>query len=199
MDNFKFYNTAYLLDPGGDILGAYNKVHLVPFGEYVPLQQYLPFIHKLTEQSGDFYAGTKGNTIVFNQSRIGVQICFEAIFPELSRAMVKNGANIIINITNDAWFGRSSAPFQHFSMIKFRAVENKRSVARAANTGISGFIDPCGRVLASTSLYEDSYLTRRIPLCDTMTVYTRYGDVFAFLCFAFLLTAFISRRDDQSI
>lgn len=191
MNRFKFYNSAYVLDPKGAISGSYSKVHLVPFGEYVPLQDYLPFIHKLTEQSGDFFAGEKGDTLEFSKGKIGVQICFEVIFPGLSRAMVKNGAQLIVNITNDAWFSKSSAPYQHFSMVKFRAVENKRSIARAANTGISGFIDPCGRVLSSTDLYVDSYLTEKLPLIDTLTFYTRYGDVFVLLCVILLIPALL--------
>jgi len=191
MNRFKFFNSAYVLNTKGDIEGSYSKVHLVPFGEYVPFQDYLPFIHKLTEQSGDFYPGEKGATLDFNKGKIGVQICFEVVFPGLSRAMVKNGAQLIVNITNDAWFGKSSAPFQHFSMVKFRAVENKRAIARAANTGISGFIDPCGRVLSSTELYVDSYLTQKLPLADTLTFYTRHGDVFVFLCAILLIFAIL--------
>lgn len=191
MNRFKFFNSAYILNTKGDIEGSYSKVHLVPFGEYVPLQDYLPFIHKLTEQSGDFYAGKKGDTLDFSKGKIGVQICFEVIFPGLSRAMVKNGAQLIVNITNDAWFGKSSAPFQHFSMVKFRAVENKRAIARSANTGISGFIDPCGRVLSSTELYVDSQLTRKLPMTDTLTFYTRHGDVFVFLCMILLIPALL--------
>jgi apolipoprotein N-acyltransferase len=191
MNRFKFFNSAYVLNAKGEIEGSYSKVHLVPFGEYVPLQDYLPFIHKLTEQSGDFYAGEKGDTLDFSKGEIGVQICFEVIFPGLSRAMVKNGAQLIVNITNDAWFGKSSAPFQHFSMVKFRAVENKRAIARAANTGISGFIDPCGRVLESSELYVDSQQTRKLPLSDTLTFYTRHGDVFVFLCGFLLIPALL--------
>ena len=194
LGRFKFYNSAFMLDPQGNISGSYSKVHLVPFGEYVPLQRFLPFINKLTEQSGDFFSGRVGETLNFTKGSAGVQICFEVIFPGLSRAMVKNGAQIIVNITNDAWFGKSSAPYQHFSMVKFRAVENKRAIARAANTGISGFIDPCGRVLSSTELFADSYLTRELPLNDSLTFYTRYGDVFALLCFPVLLWTFISKR-----
>lgn len=189
---FKFHNSAHLLDRQGDITGSYSKVHLVPFGEYVPLQDFLPFINKLTAQSGDFFPGEKGLTLDFAKGKLGVQICFEVIFPGLSRAMVKNGAQLIVNITNDAWFGRSSAPFQHFSMVKFRAVENKRAVARAANTGISGFIDPCGRVLANTGLFEDSQLSRSLPLNESITFYTRYGDVFVLLCFFFLVPVIVS-------
>ncbi len=194
MDRFRFYNSAHLFNPRGEITGSYSKVHLVPFGEYVPLQKFLPFIQKLTAQSGDFFPGEKGSILPFSKGGLGVQICFEVIFPELARAMVKNGAGIIVNITNDAWFGTSSAPFQHFSMVKFRAVENKRVVARAANTGISGFIDPVGRVIAQTGLFEDRQLTRPVPLAGTLTFYTRYGDVFLLFCLPMLIPAALSFR-----
>ncbi len=189
---YRFYNSAYAMAPDGQVGGKYSKVHLVPFGEYVPLQDFLPFIDKLTAQSGDFYAGQKGDTLVFSPGKIGVQICFEVIFPNLTRAMVQNGARLIANITNDAWFGTTSAPYQHFSMVKFRAVENKRAIARAANTGISGFIDPCGRVLAATGLYEEAYLTRKLPLPGHMTFYTRFGDVFVLFCAALMIPALVS-------
>lgn len=194
MDRFRFFNSAHLFDPRGEITGSYSKVHLVPFGEYVPLQKFLPFIQKLTAQSGDFFPGEKGSILWFGKGGAGVQICFEVIFPGLSRAMVKNGAKLLVNITNDAWFGTSSAPYQHFSMVKFRAVENKRAVARAANTGISGFIDPVGRVVAQTGLYEDRQLTRSLPLADTLTFYTRYGDVFLLFCLPMLIPAVLSFR-----
>ncbi|MBU1169205.1 MAG: apolipoprotein N-acyltransferase [Proteobacteria bacterium] len=192
-NHFDFYNSAILLDRDGAIKDTYSKVKLVPFGEYVPLQKYIPFIHKLTEQSGDFYSGQMGETLDLDKAVAGVQICFEVIFQNLSRAMVNNKATFLINITNDAWFGKSSAPYQHFSMVKFRAVENRRSVARAANTGISGFIDPSGRELSLTELYTDAYVTQTIPLLDQLTVYTRFGDWFAFLCFPMLLFAFLAR------
>lgn len=193
-NRFEFYNSAYLMDRNGAIKDTYSKVHLVPFGEYVPMKKYLPFINKLTEQSGDFYSGTKGETLTLDRASAGIQICFEVIFPSLTRAMVQNGAQILVNITNDAWFGKTSAPYQHFSMVRFRAVENKRAMARAANTGISGFIDPAGRILATSGLYTEAALTRALPLLDIPTFYTRYGDLFTGLCF-FLLAFFLCSRD----
>ncbi|RPJ81299.1 MAG: apolipoprotein N-acyltransferase, partial [Deltaproteobacteria bacterium] len=177
-----YYNTAYLLNPDGKQIGSYNKVHLVPYGEYVPLKEWFPFIGKLVAQVGDFKSGTKGSTILWNQHRIGVQICFEIIFPDLARAMASNQADFFINITNDAWFGTSSGPFQHFSMTVFRAVENKRALARAANTGISGFIDPTGRIMDATPLTVDSARTDTIPLMKTKTIYMKVGDLFAKIC-----------------
>jgi apolipoprotein N-acyltransferase len=107
--------------------------------------------------------------------------------------MVKNKALLLINITNDAWYGKTSAPHQHFSMAVFRAVENRRALVRAANTGISGFIDPAGRIVSSTPLFKDAVMTRSMPLIDTATIYTRIGDVFAWLCLAVTMLVTILR------
>ncbi len=116
----------------------------------------------------------------FPKAAAGVLICFESIFPELGRAMTKNGASLLVNLTNDAWYGMSSAPFQHFSMAVFRAVENRRPVVRAANTGISAFILPNGKIVAQSGLFTEELLSREIPLPDSeLTLYTRYGDFFA--------------------
>jgi len=163
-------------------MGKYDKTHLVPYGEYIPFRKWLPFLGKIVAQVGDFKAGTIGNTLQWKDQQVGVQICYEIIFPALSRAMARNNASLLINITNDAWFGKTSGPHQHFSMTVFRAVENRRSLARAANTGISGFIDPAGRILASTALLEEAALTRSIPLLKEKTVYTNTGDLFARVC-----------------
>lgn len=181
-DRYAYYNSAYLIGPDGRDAGRYDKVHLVPFGEYVPLKKWLPFIGKMVEHVGDFEPGRHGNTLQWVNETLGILICYEIIFPELSRQQVKNGASLLINITNDAWYGRTSAPYQHFSMAVFRAVENRRSLVRAANTGISGFIDPAGRVMASTPLFREAAITRAVPIIDEHTVYTRFGDLFAVIC-----------------
>jgi apolipoprotein N-acyltransferase len=136
----------------------------------------------MVESVGDFHPGKKGQTIQWGKYKIGIQICYEIIFPNLSRAMTKNRAALLFNITNDAWYGRSSAPYQHFSMAIFRAVENRRSLIRSANTGISGFIDPLGKVLVSTPLFQDAVITRDVPILNETTFYSRFGDVFAMMC-----------------
>lgn len=177
-----YFNSAYLLTPAGLVAGRYDKSHLVPFGEYVPFKNWLPFLGKIVEQVGDFQSGQKGSAIAWQSTRIGVLICYEAIFAPLARAEVANGAGLLVNMTNDAWYGRSSAPFQHFSMAVFRAVENRRALVRAANTGISGFIDPAGRILAQTPLFEDAVRTRSVPLLSQESFYTRHGDWFAAVC-----------------
>jgi apolipoprotein N-acyltransferase len=175
-DRMIFHNSAYLVSPQGKILGKYDKVHLVPFGEYVPLKRFLPFIDKLVEQVGDFRPGHKGHTLAWADRRVGLLICYESIFPELARATVRNGADLLVNITNDAWFGRTSAAFQHFSMAVFRAVENRRCLARAANTGISGYIDANGRIRHTTGLYKEAVAVRPVALLKIASFYSRWGD-----------------------
>ncbi|MGE5258360.1 MAG: apolipoprotein N-acyltransferase [Hyphomicrobiales bacterium] len=177
-----YFNSAYLVGPGGAVLGKYDKAHLVPYGEYTPFKEYLPFLGKMVEHVGDFKPGTQGQTLDMQGCKLGVQICYEIIFPALSRAMVQNGAALLITITNDAWYGTTAGPYQHFSLAVLRAVENRRALARAANTGISGFIDPAGRLLDKTPLMEEAALVAELPLLDTETVYTRYGDILALAC-----------------
>ena len=182
-------NSAYLLSPDGQIVGRYDKRHLVPFGEYIPLHSsVLFFLDKLVEGIGDFEAGAEAT--VFTpaarpsrpQPNIGVVICYEVIFPNLVREFVAQGATVMATITNDAWFGDSSAPYQHFAMVVFRAVENRIAFARSANTGISGLIDPSGWIVQATPIFTEQAVIGHLPLRQTMTFYTRYGDVFAYAC-----------------
>ena len=178
-------NSAYLLEPDGRIAGRYDKRHLVPFGEYIPLHSsVLFFLDKLVEGIGDFEAGTEATVFRPDAPRasIGVVICYEVIFPDLVRDFVAHGADVMTTITNDAWFGNSSAPFQHFAMVVFRAVENRVAFARSANTGVSGLIDPSGRIIVTTPIFTEQAISGRIPLRTTLTFYTRYGDVFAYAC-----------------
>ena len=172
-----------------NIVGRYDKRHLVPFGEYVPLRSLLFFFSKFVEGIGDFESGTGPWTLPFphqirenHEIRFGVPICFEVIFPDLVRQFVKDGADFLVTITNDAWFGDSIAPYQHFGMVVLRAVENRVAFARAANTGISGFIAPDGRILKATPIFTQQSVTGTIPLRTTITFYTKYGDVFAWAC-----------------
>jgi apolipoprotein N-acyltransferase len=188
----RYYNSAYLVDPSGKVMGKYDKVHLVPYGEYVPLKRYFPFLGKMVEAVGDFDSGNEGQVLSWGDDRVGVLICFEAIFPELARSMVQNGAKLLINITNDAWFGKSSAPYQHLSMVVFRAVENHRAVARAANTGISAFVDPVGRLLDETPLFEEAIRTRSLPMMSNKSFYARHGDIFAVACILMSLVIWVA-------
>ena len=194
----EYYNSAYLISSDGSVYGRYDKAHLVPFGEYIPLKRWLPFLGKIVEHVGDFMPGKKGNTLQWNSYKLGFLICYEIIFPDLSRAMAKNQAALLINITNDAWYGKTSAPYQHFSIAVFRAVENRRALIRSANTGISGFIDPVGRVIDSTDLFQDAVRTHAVPLINATSFYTRFGDLFAIFCLVtailFTLADFVRRK-----
>ncbi|MBI5343878.1 MAG: apolipoprotein N-acyltransferase [Deltaproteobacteria bacterium] len=179
----EYFNSAYLFSPEGVVAGRYDKIHLVPFGEYVPMHRFLPFINKLTAGVGDFKAGPGPIPISSALGPIGVIICYEAIFPEISRGLVRNGAALLVNITNDAWFGRSSAPYQHFEMSVLRAVENRSYLVRAANTGISAVVDPAGRVRKESRIFETAVLSDTVGLRQgPLAFYTAYGDVFAYGC-----------------
>ncbi|VVS92272.1 apolipoprotein N-acyltransferase [Desulfoluna spongiiphila] len=179
---WRYFNRAYAVTSEGAVIGSYDKVHLVPFGEYIPFQDLLFFVKRLVASAGNFSAGTKGDTIKGWDWQVGVQICFESIFPELSVASVRSGAGLLVNLTNDAWFGRSGAPFQHFQMARFRAVETRRALARSANTGISGFVDPVGRVTGATQLYEEAWRVASLPVMSLTSLYVRFGDLFAWVC-----------------
>ncbi len=194
-------NSAYLLGPDGRIAGRYDKRHLVPFGEYIPLHSsVLFFLDKLVEGIGDFEAGTAATVFApspkpgASHARVSVVICYEVIFPDLVRDFVAEGATLMATITNDAWFGVSSAPSQHFAMVVFRAVENRIAFARAANTGISGLIDPSGRIRLATPIFTEQTVTGRLPLRQTRTFYTGNGDVFAYACV--IITALIGVVSD---
>ena len=185
-DLLHYYNSAILISDQGVIEGRYDKQHLVPFGEYIPLRRFLPFSGPLVETIGDFTPGSSLGPLSCKDLRIGVLICFESIFPELARRQTAQGANLLVNLTNDAWFGKSSAPRQHLSMAVFRAVENRRSLARAANTGISGFVSPRGQLIERTELFQPAFLTEQVPLLTTTPFYVRYGHFFALTCLLLL-------------
>jgi apolipoprotein N-acyltransferase len=182
----RYYNRAYLISPANKTPQYYDKIHLVPFGEYVPLKGLLSFINRLVPAAGDFASGEEKGPMSHGGLSTGVIICFEAIFPELARAHVRGGARILVNITNDAWFGMSSAPYQHLSMAAFRAVENKRPLVRAANTGISAYIDAQGKIVLWGGLFREEVLKASVNITKSpLTFYTRFGDLFAFLLLAF--------------
>ncbi len=195
------YVGAKLLDPSGRLVARYRKIHLVPFGEYVPLQPLFTlggrYTAKLVQEVSDFTPGTEPTTAAVGGHGVGGYICYEAIFPDLVRRFTGNGAELLLNITNDAWYGTTSAPYQHMAMAAFRAVENRRTMARAANTGITAVVDPWGRVLEETRLFDRTVLVREVPLVSGRTFYVRHGDLFAQACSALalaLLAATFRRR-----
>jgi apolipoprotein N-acyltransferase len=200
-------NSAFLVDARGAVVSRQDKMHLVPFGEYVPLRRILFFIDKLVVGIGDFLPGSQYQVMRVTgpdgkEAALGVVICFEVIFPDLVRQFVDRGARFMVTITNDAWFGRTSAPYQHFSMMAFRSVENRVPFIRAANTGISGFTDATGRILRTTPLFEPAALAETVSAPGERTVYTRAGDLFAYLCVIMsgalaIRAAARGRRDEQ--
>jgi apolipoprotein N-acyltransferase len=181
-----FYNSAFLIGADGRIEGRYDKQHLVPFGEYVPLHWLFFFLDKLVVGIGDFGRGQRASVLQVDGARFGVMICYEVIFPAEVRAFVRGGAQFLVNITNDAWFGRSGAPYQHLAMAAMRAVENGTYLVRAANTGVSAIIAPSGEILAATDLFTRQALSGTIRLRQEETLYTRTGDLLAWACAAFL-------------
>ncbi|NTW06414.1 MAG: apolipoprotein N-acyltransferase [Syntrophaceae bacterium] len=185
-----YYNSAYLLSPQGEVKGKYNKVHLVPYGEFVPLRTVFPFINKLTAGMGDFTAGTGYYPLTMGDKKIGILICYEGILPLAAGAYKKGGAQLLVNITNDAWFGATSAPFQHFSMAVFRAVETRLYLVRAANTGVSAIVDPKGEISARTNIFERTAIKEKIKYSDIQTIYAEYGDILVIICCLLVLFFF---------
>ena len=175
----RLLNSAILLGPDGRLLAKYDKMHLVPFGEYVPLRPLLFFVDKIATGIGEFVPGEARTMFRLPGGTFAASICFEVIFPAEVRAAVAGGAEFLVNITNDAWFGRSAAPAQHLRMAAFRALETRRYLARAANTGISAVVDPYGRVLAATPLFEEAVLVGQLWARRDLTPYVRFGDWFA--------------------
>jgi apolipoprotein N-acyltransferase len=173
-------NSAGILNPGGEVISRYNKIHLVPFGEYIPLKRLHFFAESFTKQVGNFASGSEYTITGLDDHRISTSICYESIFPSLVRQFVKRGSELLVVITNDGWFGESSAPFQHLRMGVVRAVENRRYMVRAANTGISAIIDPYGRIEARTSIGVRTILDGVAHFRTDRTFYTQYGDVFAY-------------------
>ncbi len=196
-DGFRFFNSAFLLSPEGRELGRSDKVHLVPFGEYVPLKWLLPFVDKMVAGIGDFSPG-QVHPLRLNGHALGVLVCYEAIFPELARRYVAEGATMLVNLTNDAWFGRSSAPWQHLYMAAFRAVENRIWLARAANTGISALVSPTGEIVSRSDLFETTLVTGQAAFGAGDSFYRTAGFGLPWLCLVlaafFGLAAFRDKR-----
>lgn len=177
----RYYNSAFLLSPEGEVLGHYDKLHLVPFGEFIPLREYLEPLFGQLASLGDLTPGQQMALFRLPQGDFAVLICFEVIFPELSRLALGRGADFLVTITNDAWFGCTSAPYQHMAQVIFRAVEGRTWFARAANTGISGIVDPRGRVVRKTEIFTRGAFTGLVGKTEGPTPYQRMGDWFVLL------------------
>lgn len=180
--NLTFLNSAYVISPGGETIARGDKLHLVPFGEYVPLGRLLPFVDKMVVGIGDFAAGDEAAPLPVGSTRAGLLVCYEAIFPELARQYVRNGARILVNITNDAWFGSSSAPYQHLAIAAFRAVETRTPLVRAANTGFTAIVDRNGHIRTLTPLFREAFIAGEITPGRDDSLYVRMGDALAWAC-----------------
>jgi apolipoprotein N-acyltransferase len=172
----RFYNSAFMLDPAGATAAVYRKMHLVPFGEYVPFKDVLFFVSPLVEAVSDFSPGLRVTMLPVSGHMMSTAICYEVTYPALMREAVRQGSELLTTITNDAWYGESSAPFQHFEMAAMRAIENGRYLVRAANTGITGIVDPYGRVLARTALGETTVVVGEARFVQARTLYATMGD-----------------------
>jgi apolipoprotein N-acyltransferase len=186
---YAIYNSAYELDPAGNTAAVYRKIHLVPFGEFVPLRRWFFFIRPLVDSFTDFSAGESVVMLPVNGHKISTAICYEVVYPSLMREAVAQGSELLTTITNDGWYGHSSAPYQHFDMAAMRAIEQGRYLARAANTGISGLVDPYGRVVRQSAIFEQTGLVEEARFLTSRTIYSVIGDVVGAGCLALTLTA----------
>jgi apolipoprotein N-acyltransferase len=175
-----FYNAAFLVRPDGTTGGVYKKMHLVPFGEYVPAQKLLFFAAPLVQAVSDFSPGTEAVLLPVGDHLVSTAICYEVVYPDLVRRFVMGGSEMLTTITNDAWFGPTSAPYQHFEQASMRAIELGRYLVRSANTGISGIVDPYGRVVQRTAIYQPAVLVGDARFLKTSTFYARHGDILAY-------------------
>jgi apolipoprotein N-acyltransferase len=188
-DSFRLYNSAVLLKPEGEIDDRYDKVHLVPMGEYVPFQEAVPFLHHVVPSMSSFTSGRGFHLMSVDSRKFGVTICYEDLFPAISRVFTRAGADFLVNLTNDGWYERSSAVFQHFDFSRYRAVENRRAMVRVTNTGVTAVFDPTGEIRQGAVLppFEEGTLLATVPLGGVSSLYTRWGDWFSWGCVAALV------------
>jgi len=192
-------NSAVVLDPQARVLLAYDKIHLVPFGEYVPAWAFPNLVGKITHEAGNFVPGANYRAAETPEGALSLFICYESIFPQLVRRLVPEGPAVLVNISNDAWFGDTAAGAQHLEMARLRAIENRRYLLRATNDGITCIIDPYGRSVARLPRHQSAVLTGRFDFVAGKTFYTRFGDVFAWKCVAIvvMVMAFLAWKEEQ--
>lgn len=190
--SIQFSNCAFWARPGIDSMIQYRKIRLVPFSEYLPFGTIFPIINRVDLGEADFTPGTKPVLLSHKEAVLSPSICYEIVYPSLIRRSVASGANLLVNITNDGWFGRTSAPFQHLNMARFRCIENRISLARCANTGVTAIVDPKGTILKQTRIMKRAYLEGEVPLSHRPTLYTRFGDWIVGVCLFACLFGLIS-------
>ena len=182
-DGRRLFNSAWLVAPGQRVVGRYDKHVLLAFGEYVPMQRYLPFLGRISPAIGNFTRGEGPRTLALPAGvSIAPLICYEDIMPQPARLAARHGAQVLVNLTNDVWFGPTRAPYQHRNAAAFRAVENRRSLVRVTNTGVTSVIDAVGRERAALPIYKRGTLVHDVAALRMPTVYQRFGDWFAWFC-----------------
>jgi apolipoprotein N-acyltransferase len=189
IEQSELYNAAYQLDPEGKTIAYYRKIKLVPFGEFFPFQRWIAFAAPLVQRFVPFSAGEGPVILPIGSHKATTAICYEVVFPALARQAVAMGSELLTTVTNDGWYGRSSAPYQHWEMASMRAIEQGRYLARAANTGISGIVDPYGRVVVRSSIFEQVSLVGEARFLTGRTVYSLFGDVIAYVSIALTVLA----------
>ena len=191
--NSQIFNSAALVSPRGEWVGRYDKVHLVPFGEYLPFPQLFAFAGGLTKEVGEFQHGVSHAPLDAGGERLAIFICYESIFPDEVRQGPLQGAQVLVNISNDGWYGDSGAWKQHLQQTEMRAIENDRWLLAATNTGMTASVDPYGRIVAATPRKVRTALAAPYALRSGTTFYTRHGDWFAFLCAIISVGALVAR------
>src|SRR5437879_1914452 len=189
-----YFNSASLFNSHGDMLGLYKKIYLVPGSEQYPFRNLFGFTRAFFSiqdiSYGAMERGTDFTVFQIPGAKFSVMICYESVYPQLTRNFRRAGANFLVNITNDAWFGHSFAPSQHASFLVLRAIENRMAIARCGNTGISGFVDPKGRWEQKTAIFTETTIRQRVPVTNELTFYTRFGDLTVYISYA-ALTVFL--------
>lgn len=190
----QIYNTAFLTDANGKLLGTYDKTYLLAFGEYLPGGELFPFLYKLSPNTSRFNRGTHTQPLQLNGIRYGVLICYEDILPRFVQQVMKAAPHVLINITNDAWFGDTNEPVIHLALAIFRSIEQRRYLVRATNTGISAMVDPTGRITKQTETFKQGNLLEAVVPLQTKTVYSRWGDWIAYVSLLILIGLILIER-----
>jgi apolipoprotein N-acyltransferase len=188
------YNAAFLVTPEGKTAAVYRKIHLVPWGEFIPMKRLLFFVSPLVDSFTDFSPGTSMVMLPIGSHLTSTAICYEVVYPSLIRQAVQAGSELLTTITNDAWYGHSSAPYQHFALASMRAIEQGRYLARAANTGISGIVDPYGRIVRQSGIFEQDALVEQVRFLTDRTIYSRIGDAIAYAAIAIVAAGLLVLR-----
>ena len=194
----RMYNAAFLVTPAGETAAVYRKMHLVPFGEYIPFKRWLFFVSPLVESLAEFAPGASMVMLPVGSHLTSTAICYEVVYPSLIREAVASGSELLTTITNDGWYGHSSAPYQHFALASMRAIEEGRYLARAANTGISGVVDPYGRVVRQSAIFEQVGMVEEVRFVSARTIYSRIGDLVAWIAIMLTVAAVIVMRRPAS-